>query len=287
MQHEQHQQFLVSKFVAHFLEGDEFLVFCLRRSFGFFQPFQQVNAAIRPFIQFTGKCNQFAVRVFPFERHFPFQPFGALLLQLVECKRFLQQVRVQIHLLAVDNGLGHMDLAKPRQNRAQQLVLVLHHDEKPGGMVEQLDAAPKRRLRVGRQLVCIHQHHALEYLSVLQVHIGFGKEFQVLANESDALVVRTIHVHDVILQRHLVVAINAAHKAPGQRVLAAARHPVKYDVGYFPVLNEMPQFLLNIAVNVYRQLDGLLNNPHSSFLFLQNWFAHWREIQVICDMRMV
>ena len=159
-------------------------------------------------------------------------------------------MRVQIHLLSVNHRLRHVDFAEPRQNGAQQLAFVFHDNEEPGGMVEQLNAAAQRRLRIRGQLVRIQEHHTLEYLSILQIHIGFGKELQVLADKPDALAVRTIHVHDVILQHPLIVAVNAANEVPRERVFAAPRHPVKYDVGNLLLRNEVLQLLPNVAVNV-------------------------------------
>ena len=179
---------------------------------------------------------------------------------------------VQIHLLSVYGGFGNVDLAEPRQNGAQQLVFVLHHDEEPRGVIEELNAPAQRRLRIRGQLIRIQQHHALEYLPVLQVHVRFGKELQILANEADALAVRAIHMHDVILHGCLVVAVNAADEIPRDAVFSASRHAVKYDVGDFLLRNEVLQLLLDVAMNV-QHIDygpghghGFLDDANARFL---------------------
>ena len=60
MQHEQHQQFFVPKFVAHLLKGNESLIFIGRQHVRIgapFQPAQQVHTAIRPLVKFIGQLN--------------------------------------------------------------------------------------------------------------------------------------------------------------------------------------------------------------------------------------
>ena len=157
---------------------------------------------------------------------------------------------MQIDLQPVNEGLRNVNFAEPRQNGPQQLVFVLHHDEEPCGVVEKLNAPTQRRLRIRRQLIRIQQYHAFEYLSVFQIHIRFGKKFQILADETNALAVRTIHMHDVVLQRTLVVSVNAANEVPCKRVFATARYSVKYNIGDLLLRNEVLQLLPNVGMDV-------------------------------------
>lgn len=159
--------------------------------------------------------------------------------------------------------VGHIDFAESRQYGFQQLVFVLDHDEKPRVVAKQFDTPTQGGLGVDGQFVGIIEDDAFEQIIVVTLDIGFRKQFELVADELDALAVGAIDKHHVGFDATAFAVVNAVNELADDGALARPRRAVKYDIG--------DAFRRNEIVELF------FNRCHSTKMTTDVFILFWRE----------
>jgi hypothetical protein len=144
-----------------------------------------------------------------------------------------------------------MDLAESRENGIQQFVLVFHYNEEARISAEKLDAASECGLGVNCQEVGIKQYNAFEWKILAVLDIDFRKGFELVADEFDALALRTIHIHDIVLHMRAFLAVDETEEIMHQRALAAPRGAVEDNVGNLLLSVKVGEGVANSGVQIH------------------------------------
>ena len=160
----------------------------------------------------------------------------------IDLEKLLNRMLVQIHNLLVLHVFGDKYLAKPRQNRVQQLVLVLDQDEEPRVVAEQLNAPPQGRLGINRQIIRIDEHNRLENGAIVRLDVGLREKLEFFADEFDALALGTVDNHHIGLYFVLVALVNLVEELVDDGTFARARCSVENDVRNLVLLVEIVEF---------------------------------------------
>jgi hypothetical protein len=127
--------------------------------------------------------------------------------------------------------IGHIDFAESRQNRFQKLIFVFNDDEEPRIVTKQLNTPTQSGLGINGQFVGIIEDNAFKQIIVITLDIGFGKQFEFVADELDALAVGAIHKHYVGFYAGAVAVINPVNELAHDGSFPRPRRPVKNDIG--------------------------------------------------------
>jgi hypothetical protein len=145
-------------------------------------------------------------------------------------------------VLGVFRFVRDIDFAESRQNGFQQFVFVLYDNEKSRIVAKEFDATAQSGLCVNGEFVCVIQYNAFEQGCVVALDIGFGKVFEFVANEFDALPVSAIDEHNVVFDAVAVSSVDAVDEIVHNGSLATTGRTVKNDVGDFADLDEIVEF---------------------------------------------
>jgi hypothetical protein len=138
----------------------------------------------------------------------------------------------------------HIDLAKPRQDGFQQLMFVLYHDEKPGGMTKQLNASSQCGLCINCQFIRIIHHDAFEEIVFVALDVCLCKLFQFVSDKLDTLSMCTVHKHDIVFNLGTIRVVDAIDKVADDCSLTRTRRSMKDNVGDFSNIDEIIKFLI-------------------------------------------
>ncbi len=101
-------------------------------------------------------------------------------------------------------------------------------------MTKQFNAPAQGALGVDGEFVGIHQHYTLEHIVVVALHVCFGKIFEFIADEFDALAVGAIDKHDVGFDAIAVALVDLVYEIADDGAFAGAGRTVKNEIGDFP-----------------------------------------------------
>ena len=101
-------------------------------------------------------------------------------------------------------------------------------------MTKQFNAPAQGALGVDGEFVGIHQHYALKHIIVVALHVCFGKIFEFVADEFDALAVGAIDKHDIGFDAIAVALVDLVYEIADDGAFAGAGRTVKNEIGDFP-----------------------------------------------------
>jgi hypothetical protein len=123
-----------------------------------------------------------------------------------------------------------VNATKSRQNRFNQTFPVGNVDEKAGRVNKDFDASPQSRLRVNGEFVCVLQYDYFKRIFAGKIRLS--KEFQVFADEFDALELGAVNVQREFLDACRVVLVDFTNELMDEGAFATPNGPVKQDIGY-------------------------------------------------------
>jgi hypothetical protein len=135
--------------------------------------------------------------------------------------------------------VGDINLAKPRENGFQQFMLVFDHNEKTGRVTEEFDTPAESRLCVDCELVCVIHDNAFKEVELVALDVCLCKLLEFVADKFDALSVRTVYKHYIILDSRTVKVVDPVDKVADDGSLPAAGRTVENDVGDFADVDEI------------------------------------------------
>ena len=149
----------------------------------------------------------------------------------------------------------NIDLAKPRQDGFQQLMFVLNHDEKPGGMTKQLDASPQCGLCIDRQFICIVHDDAFEEIVFVALNVCLCKLFQFVSDKLDTFSMCTVHKHHIVFNLGTIGVVDAVDKVADDCSLTRTRGSMKDNVGDFSNIDEIIKLLVYQVILFHIEID--------------------------------
>ena len=128
-------------------------------------------------------------------------------------------------------------------------------------MTKQFNAPAQGALGVNGEFVGIHQYYALKHIVVVALHVCFGKIFEFVADEFDALAVGAIDKHDIGFDAVAVALVDLVYEIADDGAFAGAGRTMKNEIGDFSNRDEILQlfediFVFGVHVN-NRENDGI------------------------------
>ena len=115
-------------------------------------------------------------------------------------------------------------------------------------MTKQFNAPAQGALGVDGEFVGIHQHYALKHIVVVALHVCFGKIFEFVADEFDALAVGAIDKHDIGFDAVAVALVDLVYEIADDGAFASTGRTVKNEIGDFSNRDEILQLFEDIFV---------------------------------------
>jgi hypothetical protein len=128
-------------------------------------------------------------------------------------------------------------------------------------VTKQFNAPAQGALGVYGEFVGIHQHYALKHIVVVALHVCFGKIFEFVADEFDALAVGAIDKHDIGFDAVAVALVDLVYEIADDGAFTGAGRTMKNEIGDFSNRDEILQlfediFIFGVHVN-NRENDGI------------------------------
>jgi len=143
-------------------------------------------------------------------------------------------------------------------------------------VTKKFNAPAQGALGVNGEFVGIHQHYALKHIVVVALHICFGKIFEFVTDEFDALAVGAIDKHDIGFNPIAIALIDLVYEIANNSAFAGAGRTVKNEIGDFSNRNEILQLFEDIFVFGVHMNNR--ENDEISILFYT--FAHFISLRI-------